>query len=98
MRTSRLATRLEKIRPKTGVPRTDSAAKGCGNSLSRAAACANWPDISTQPLSAPKQETIATVAMRLPDHPPQMTFAASANGALELASEPAGTHPPPTRV
>ena len=66
-----MATRLEKTRPKTGVPRAESVANGCGNSRSRAAACANWPDIRIQPLSAPKQETIATTAMRLPAHPPQ---------------------------
>jgi len=44
-------------------------------------------------LRAPRVEIIATTAMTLPQHPPHMMWAASANGLSELASCVAGTMP-----
>ena len=93
MASSRVTSTLEVTRPSTGAPLRPVRAKAAGNSRSRAAAIGIWPCNRIQPFRAPKAETMAPTATASPAQPPNISAAASANGALEPASTPAGMTP-----
>ena len=93
MASSTVTSTLEMTRPNTGAPLRPVLAKAAGNSRSRAAAIGIWPCSRIQPLRAPNAETMAPMATASPAQPPNISAAASANGALEPASTPAGMTP-----
>lgn len=76
-----------------GVPLSSSRANACGNRPSRAAASGSCADSSTQPLSAPKQEIAATIAMPVAACGPHSAPAASAIGAVESFAMSGGITP-----
>src|SRR6476646_364806 len=77
--------------PNAGVPVRDSRANRAGHSPSLASATGSWPTLRIQPLSAPKHDIDAPSATAADAPFPSAARAASANGAVDIASDEGGT-------
>src|SRR3954447_933908 len=81
------ASTVEAMLPKAGTPLGDSRLNWLGNRPSFAAASGISAQIIVQPVSAPNPEMITAMAMTSRAHvPPNIEFAASENGAVDVAS------------
>src|SRR6516162_3528990 len=79
------ASTVEEMMPNAGTPFLDMRLNWSGNRPSFAAASGISAQIMVHPLSAPKPEMMTAMANRLPTQvPPNMTLAASENGAVEF--------------
>ncbi len=90
---SALASTLLSSSPNHGVPWRSSRANARGNRPSCAGASGVCACSITQPLSAPKQDTVATAARPSPAVGPHRRRAASTIGAAEWCSTSAGSRP-----
>src|SRR3954463_13576277 len=81
------ARAVEETMPNAGTPVLEIRLKRAGNRPSSAAALGISAQIMVQPLRAPRPETTTASAITLPAQvPPNITLAASENGAVAEAS------------
>ena len=94
MNTRPVTSAAAATRPYTGVRRSPwSMPNRCGKSPSWAAASETRAVSRIHPFKAPNAETMPTTPTTLPQLPPKISRAASANGALEPASVASGRMP-----